>query len=45
MTRLSELELQAKTNGKGKWNKEKNRDVRFITSCLLTFVTVCVCIV
>ena len=40
MTRLSELELQAKTNGKGKWNKEKNRDVCFITSCMLTFVTV-----
>ena len=34
MARLSELESQAKTAGKGKWNKEKNPNV-CIVSCML----------
>ena len=34
MTRLSEFESQAKTAGRGKWNKEKNPNVS---------VSVCVC--
>ena len=44
MTRLSEIESQAKTAGKGKWNKEKNPNVCYSTSCVLTCLYVCVCI-
>jgi len=36
MTRLSDLESQAKTSGKGKWNKEKNPNVNvYVSVCLL----------
>lgn len=54
MTRLSELELQAKTEGKGKWNKEKNPNVcgvcyhavmvvyHLILKSILTLVLTCV---
>ena len=45
MTRLSEIESQAKTAGKGKWNKEKNPNVCYSTSCVLTCLYLCVFIV
>ena len=45
MTRLSEIESQAKTAGKGKWNKEKNPNVCYSTSYVLTCLYVCVFIV
>ena len=42
MTRLSEIESQAKTAGKGKWNKEKNPNVCYSISCVLTCLYVCI---
>jgi len=41
MTRLSELESQAKTAGKGKWNKEKNPNVSFTILYVLICHRVC----
>ena len=35
MSRLAELESQAKTAGKGKWNKEKSPNVCFTISYVL----------
>ena len=40
MTRLSELESQAKTSGKGKWNKEKNPNVS-VTMCIFVCKHLC----
>ena len=42
MTRLSDLESQAKTTGKGKWNKEKNPNVSVNVCCVSASIVYCI---